>query len=484
MRAAPACGGVCAGLLHASSREARGIRGRGARPTLARPSGVADSAHRPPSHRRADIAHVEARTRWSRWIEPRLAALDRTCERLRDDARFQRHAFLALLALRGIALVAMYFHEVGLDSVDLEQTLFLRFVTESRSLGFASGAYQLARGYWHGPFSYAFYAALLEGPGATLAAGRAISVAVYLVAGIVWYLNVRLLFPRGLHLVGLAAFLVGPSWHTIQIRPYALYLLLVICAQYFAAVLVARPEALARLLATVGLAASLALGFANHLYGGLAFASTLLLAVFALVARREPGTAAALVGALVAAVSITAPWFGGLLAQHFAGTNASTALSGAALFADPLGRCLARAGARNALFIVSVALIAAAWWRRRVGPLAITLALACAALAGFPFVVAWIWVAHLGDRLRTRVEGAWIVPLLFGSLPCSLEFCSLEDNYLTGFRNLPLLLLADLLVRGSRPRVRLFAAFALGAYLVQLSIWTFAGGPFGGDSPH
>ncbi len=422
--------------------------------------------------------------RRSRWITSRLATLDRACERIRDDPRTQRRVFVALLALRALALIAMYFHVRGVDSIDLEYTLFLRFVAEADTLGFASGAYRVARGYWHGPLSYAFYSALLDGPNATLAAGRAISVVLYLVAGLVWYLNVRLLFPRELRLVGLAAFLLGPSWHTIQVRPYALYLLLVVCIQYFAAVLVTRPEMTARAIASAGLAAALALGFANHLYAGVAFASVLLLALFVLATRRELATAGLAVAAVAIAASVTAPWFVDLVARHFTTGTTQAGHESAAILTDPLGYCLARSVVRNALFVAAVVGIATAWWQRRAGAKTLAVTLACAALGRWPFVVTWVWVAHLGERLRERATSAWIVPLVLGALPCSLEYCRLEDNYLTGFRNLVLLPLVDLLVRGRSPRVRVFALLGLGAYLLQLAIWTFLGMPFGGDSPH
>lgn len=395
-----------------------------------------------------------------RWLAIRLAT----------NPRAQWCAFGVLLGIRVIALVLMMIVRDGPDGIGDERWLYLEHVRDTATFGFANPGYHKAQAMWHAPMSYLFWAGALSLTSPTIEAGRIIALALYLCSALVWVLIVRLLFPRGQRVLPAALFWVAPAWHTIEIRAYGLFLLLVLATTYLTLVPLMVTDARVKALALLGLAGSLALLVFNHLYGIVGIGCVGLAGLGMVLGghRRRLGLGYMLCAMFAVATSI--PWLATLAhdrrvllpvvtAEREASvTEAATrglvdrenvdqykvnAFSTWESLRDELASDLRV----NVATVALLAFAARTWIRggakRRLWA-AVGIVLALSARNTLPQVAALAWMARRGAAWRGWGM-QWVPVLLLGSFPAIFQYPAFYENYLTGYRVLPFLLFADVL---------------------------------------
>ncbi len=399
-----------------------------------------------------------------------LARLDASARRvalaLATDRRVQWSVFAALLALRCVALGQMVQMSGNRDGMSDESSLYLRHVQSAATEGLANRYYQMAQVMWHAPLSYLFWMGTLSATNPTVHAGRVVALAIYGASALVWIFLVRLLFARGQRVLSAAVFWIAPTWHTIEVRAYGLFLLLVLTTTYLALVPLVARDVWTKLLALAGLAASMVLLPANHLYGFLGVGLIGIAGVGFVSCGRRIGAGYLLCTLIAIAASI--PWMQKLdhdrrrLQPRVAAAMAEAKAAGPELDpentaqhwnahqfspSDVVGGQLL-ADLRINLVMATFAALAWALWVRR-GASYVVWALVAVVLsvslrATLPQVAALTWMARKGRAWRTW-GAPWFVILLLGCFPALLRFPMFYANYLTGYRVLPFLLFADLL---------------------------------------
>ncbi len=415
--------------------------------------------------------------------------------RLASDPCTQWCAFFVLLALRCVALALMMVVREGPDGMGDEVWLYLQHVRLAPTLGFANPGYEKGAVMWHAPLSYAFWSGALSMTQPTIEAGRIVALVLYLCSALLWVLIVRLLFPRGQRVVPAAAFWIAPMWHAMEIRAYGLFLLLLLASTYFAVASQVVAKTLERGIALLGLAFSLALLVYNHMYGLLGAGCVVLTGLVLVRDGRERGTGLAYVLCATIAVASFVPWVAdlaherrALLPRYTAERVAGVAEAAAHGVVDPTNVDQYRVNAFstwddlrdelrtdvfvNLVTIAALVVAGVAWARGRSRKLVwipILFVLTLSSRNTLPQVAALVWMARCGPAWRDwRLE--WLPVLLVGTLPAVLQYPAFYDNYLTGYRVLPFLLLADV-VRQRRwdwpARIALFHLVGLALDLVR-----------------